>query len=318
MKRFLLLFTLLSSQSFAQGGADSAVQDTLYFDQSYGVSGPEQAEIIRVIYGKDSAGYIFKEFDKNGNLKKSGITEEQDGRPAGMIATYYDNGVKKDEGYLDKMKKGLWKEWYQNGLLKNETEYSKNEKGWFNAKLINFYDSVGNMLVADGEGLFEEYYQNNVEGQLKTRGRYRSYNQVGEWEGFHENGDLYYKESYSDSGGLIKGTSYDLSGKRFDYSEPGVQPSPVGGMENLYRFIVRKLKYPKTAAKNGVQGRVYVQFVVDRDGSITEAEAVKGISKECDEEAVRVVKILKPWNPGIQRGQPVKVRMIFPIVFKIP
>jgi protein TonB len=67
----------------------------------------------------------------------------------------------------------------------------------------------------------------------------------------------------------------------------------------------------------GVEGKVFVQFVVDKDGTLTDIKAVKGIGAGCDEEAVRVLKAAPKWKPGKQRGRPVKVRMILPITFKL-
>jgi len=66
-----------------------------------------------------------------------------------------------------------------------------------------------------------------------------------------------------------------------------------------------------------IEGRVFVQFVVDKDGSITNVEVLKGIGGGCDEEAVRVVKNAPKWNPGKQRGRPVRVKMVLPITFKL-
>ena len=77
------------------------------------------------------------------------------------------------------------------------------------------------------------------------------------------------------------------------------------------------MKYPNQARRMGIEGRVFVQFVVDKDGQLTEIKAVKGIGAGCDEEAVRVLKSAPKWKPGKQRGRPVKVRMILPITFKL-
>ena len=90
-----------------------------------------------------------------------------------------------------------------------------------------------------------------------------------------------------------------------------------GGIAKFYKFVGKKMKYPSTARRMNVQGKVYVQFVVDTDGSITDVKAMKGIGSGCDEEAVRVVKSSPKWNPGKQRGRAVKVRRIIPIVFKL-
>lgn len=94
-------------------------------------------------------------------------------------------------------------------------------------------------------------------------------------------------------------------------------PEPLGGMNSFYKFVSKNLKYPRMAKKSGIEGRVYVQFVVDKDGSITEIKTVKGIGGGCDEEAVRVFQKAAKWNPGKQRGRPVRVRMIIPIYFQL-
>jgi len=95
------------------------------------------------------------------------------------------------------------------------------------------------------------------------------------------------------------------------------QPTPIGGMSEFYQFVQKKLKYPAQARRMGIEGKVFVQFVVDKDGSLTEVKAVKGIGAGCDEEAERVIQSAPKWKPGKQRGRSVKVRMILPITFKL-
>lgn len=94
-------------------------------------------------------------------------------------------------------------------------------------------------------------------------------------------------------------------------------PTPIGGMADFYKFLSKKTKYPKQARRMGIEGKVYVQFVVDTDGSITDLQVAKGIGAGCDEEALRVLKLVPKWNPGKQRGRPVKVRMMVPIFFQL-
>jgi protein TonB len=95
------------------------------------------------------------------------------------------------------------------------------------------------------------------------------------------------------------------------------QPTPQGGMEAFYKYVGKNINYPAQARRMGVEGKVYVQFVVDKDGSLNEVQAIKGIGAGCDEEAVRVVKAAPKWKPGKQRGRAVKVRMVIPITFKL-
>ncbi len=96
-----------------------------------------------------------------------------------------------------------------------------------------------------------------------------------------------------------------------------VMPSPDGGMATFYKHLSKELRYPRSATRMGIEGRVFIQFVVEKDGSLSDVVAVKGISEECDLEAIRVIKSYPKWNPGKQRGKPVRVRMILPIYFKL-
>ncbi len=92
---------------------------------------------------------------------------------------------------------------------------------------------------------------------------------------------------------------------------------PVGGYEEFYKYIKKTLKYPSQARRMGVEGKVYVQFVVDKDGSLNEIKVIKGIGAGCDEEAARVIQGAAKWKAGKQRGRPVKQRIVMPISFKL-
>lgn len=92
---------------------------------------------------------------------------------------------------------------------------------------------------------------------------------------------------------------------------------PKGGMPAFYKYVGEKIKYPAQARRMGVEGRVFVEFVVNRDGSIVDVRAIKGIGAGCDEEAVRIVQSAPAWKPGKQRGKPVRQKMVIPIIFKL-
>ncbi|MCK5210145.1 MAG: energy transducer TonB [Cyclobacteriaceae bacterium] len=96
-----------------------------------------------------------------------------------------------------------------------------------------------------------------------------------------------------------------------------VQPTPVGGMKTFYDYVGGNLQYPHRAKRMGIEGRVFVNFVVEKDGSLTDIRVVKGIGGGCDEEAIRVISQAPKWNPGKQRGRAVRVRMVMPLLFKI-
>lgn len=95
------------------------------------------------------------------------------------------------------------------------------------------------------------------------------------------------------------------------------QPEPVGGIAAFYDYIAKNLKYPLMARRNNIEGRVYIQFVVEKDGSLTDVKTLKGIGGGCDEEAERIIQEAPKWNPGKQRGRPVRVKMVLPVLFQL-
>lgn len=95
-------------------------------------------------------------------------------------------------------------------------------------------------------------------------------------------------------------------------------PEFPGGQAALFKFLSENVKYPVIAQENGIQGRVICQFVVNKDGSIVDVEVVRsGGDASLDKEAVRVIKSMPKWNPGQQRGKPVRVKYTVPVNFKL-
>ena len=90
-----------------------------------------------------------------------------------------------------------------------------------------------------------------------------------------------------------------------------------GGQEAFRQWIFQNLKYPQLAAENGIQGRVVVHFIVNADGTVSDAEVVRGVDASLDREALRVINASPRWTPGKQRGNPVRVAFHFPIDFRL-
>ena len=95
------------------------------------------------------------------------------------------------------------------------------------------------------------------------------------------------------------------------------QPEFPGGNEALIKFLSDNIVYPKLAQDEGSSGKVYVQFVIWKDGSVKDVNVIRGVHQSLDNEAVRVIKMMPNWKPGIQRGKPVNTRFTLPIYFKI-
>lgn len=96
-----------------------------------------------------------------------------------------------------------------------------------------------------------------------------------------------------------------------------VQPSFMGGNSEMYKFLGKNLKYPSAAQRANIQGKVFLSFIVEKDGSITDIETMKGIGFGCDEEAMRVVKLMPKWIAGKQNGRNVRVKFTIPVFFRL-
>jgi periplasmic protein TonB len=92
-------------------------------------------------------------------------------------------------------------------------------------------------------------------------------------------------------------------------------PEFPGGDEGRIKFLMENLKYPRLAVESGIQGKVILTFVIEKDGSITDIKLLRGIGAGCDEEASRVVTLMPKWNPGRQNGKEVRVQFNMPISF---
>ena len=97
-----------------------------------------------------------------------------------------------------------------------------------------------------------------------------------------------------------------------------VMPVYPGGEEAFYAFLKDQLKYPKEARKEWIEGKVWVTFVLEKDGSVSTVRVVRGVHPLLDDEAVRVLGSMEAWTPGYQLGKPVRVQYNLPITFSIP
>lgn len=114
--------------------------------------------------------------------------------------------------------------------------------------------------------------------------------------------------------GVTVGASKD-DGRVFDVVEE--QPRYPGGTNALMAYLRDNIKYPAEAAKAGIQGKVIVQFVIGKDGTVRDVKPIRNVSPELDAEAVRVVAAMPKWVPGYQRGEAVNVRYTLPVNFRM-
>ena len=130
----------------------------------------------------------------------------------------------------------------------------------------------------------------------------------------------------------VKGNTDDADAQVLKAVEDVAQPEPKPAEDKIFdvveqqptfkegdvrAWLARNMQYPPVAAENGIQGRVVVGFVVERDGSISHVQVLRGVDPSLDKEAVRVVKSMPKWNPGMQNGSPVRVKYNVPVQFKL-
>ena len=98
---------------------------------------------------------------------------------------------------------------------------------------------------------------------------------------------------------------------------PDVMPEFPGGEDSLFAFLSRNIKYPAEAKKADIRGRVFVTFVVEKDGRITGERILRDIGGGCGEEVLRVIRAMPKWKPGTQDGKPVRVQFNLPVSFEL-
>jgi protein TonB len=119
--------------------------------------------------------------------------------------------------------------------------------------------------------------------------------------------------------GLAKAQTEDTTAKKGEvFTAVEKSASYPGGMEKLYNYLQSHIKYPDAAKKAELQGIVFLTFVIEKDGSLTDMKVVRGRSPELDAEAMRVMQLTAKWTPGTQGGVPVRQRYTVPISFKLP
>jgi TonB family protein len=106
--------------------------------------------------------------------------------------------------------------------------------------------------------------------------------------------------------------------KLYDFGNVEIVPEYRGGQKALAIFLASRLKYPAKAKQNKTQGKVYVTFIIEKNGSIGDFKIIRGLGNGCDEEAIRVLKLSPSWKPGYVNGVPVRTSYTIPIIFKSP
>lgn len=270
-------------------------QDTtvVYYDAAWKEASSENSVYYRTISKEEKKKWISTDYNKDGSVRVRGEYIKRNLKiKNGTFIYYYENGCKKElSNFNNNTQTGAYQDWFDNGQAKNIGQYKDNDQSeeWIT------------------------YFQN---GQIDSKGHYYKGKTVGEWSWFYENGQICATEKFN-NGEAVSGKYWTEEGEVLDSTVANVAPVFAGGMDALNRFLNETTKYPRAAQNRGAYGKVYVQFVIEIDGSISNVKIARGVDPDLDEESLRVVSLMPYWTPGIRRNKLVRVSYIVPINFKL-
>ncbi len=314
---FIACFLVLNS--FAQ-------KQNVYFlkDNGQYVDVKDSADYIRIVREPDSGTVLYhvSEYYLNGNPKFVGKSSAVDPvRLEGQSISFYPNKNKKRVCVYEKGQPiGEIYDYYPNGKIYLVSSYTKlSDKNnrvilTINQVIKNAYDSTGVETVKDGTGHYKVFDTDfklvEEEGDIKDGKR------NGNWKGTLNKGTVTYTEDFAD-GNFTKGIRTNEDGSTINYTAKEALPSFKGGEKGYGNYLSFNIRYPPVPRDTGIQGRVIVGFVVEKDGSLTNLRVLRSVHPDLDAEAVRVIRNSPKWNPGLQHGVPVKVAYTMPINFSL-
>ncbi|HEX8528453.1 MAG TPA: TonB family protein [Cytophagales bacterium] len=258
------------------------------------------------------------QYDSLGRKTMSGAYV--DGNHEGMFEHYHPNGqLRSKVAYRADWLVGRFESWYGNGKPKEVGNFSADTTDrrrrwqWEVYRIESFWDSTGTQLVENGTG---SYYDVHDNGKVAEKGAYRGGAREGEWLFYDKSGRQTNTEQYV-KGRLAKGLYQGPGGDQFTYDSETFEviPEYPGGIRGLSKYLSKSITFPKEARRQRVNGTVFVGFIIQADGKVSDVHVLKGIHPACDAEAVRVVEIMPAWQAGRQQGRPVPVRYSLPIRF---
>jgi TonB family protein len=313
----MLMLMLIAGSIYAQE------KQNIYYFKKNGkqVQEKDSADYIRTIraISADEKLFSFEEVYKSGRPKKSGKTSSAtDLKYEGIVTFYNEDGIKEEEeSYSNGKFVGEQKEFYETGQVKlvkvfdKPTETAKAHIDT-NFRVLEVNDASGKKFLDD---------KCNGKVDLKTtnyheEGSYVNGYKNGVWKEQDLKNNTFFEEVY-ENGKFISGTRKYRDGKIINYKEKFKLPEFRGGGKKFGEYLSRQIVYPSSARANKIEGRVVLNFVVEKDGSLSEIRVWRSPNDELANEALRVLANSPKWAPGEDRGEAVRVSFSLPIMFKL-
>jgi TonB family protein len=313
MKKVLLL--TLGVIAFIAASAQKK-QNVYFLKNNLPVVDRDSADLIRIIQEPDSGStlYVLYEYYHNKQRKTVGTLTAFDPvlEYEGLLASFYENGKpKSSEQYTNNILSGNALYYFENGTLEKSVEYLPFTESGNEIKLVYLADSSGHVLVKDGNGhVLPATSDPNV---WQEEGDYVNGKKQGIWTTTKPALHSSYKETF-DQGKFIKGESL-VDGVSYTYKETEESPMFKGGVPALFKQLRSYLSNLTAINQSHITGEVLVSFVIERDGSLSEAKVVKSLDSALDKIALQFVKSSPKWLPARQHGIPQRVQFTMPVNF---
>lgn len=304
----VFFFLTISTKLFSQTSISN--DKVVYLDSTSLETIPENYVYIRVIkdyYSENKKTYIVKDYYKSKTLRMIGSTSDRDIlKEEGAFVYYYENGNKKlAVNYSKRKKTGKEFNWYENGNPKSELEYFE-EKDEVLFKVNSFWTPEKEQTVINGNGEI-----NDINEDVEQSGKIKDGFPDGIWTGKGVKSQYTFTESYENRK-LKSGTSIDSVNIGHHYEIVFQKPLPKSGMESFYRYISKNID----TSKNLNLGKIYISFVIDKEGNLIEPKILMGLGYDLNVQATTLITKAEKWNPGLIRGMPTRVSYTLPITVK--
>ena len=253
----------------------------------------------------------FEYYNSKGILKEKG--QYKNNKKNDVWKKFTEKGVLTSKGqYINEKRTGLWVSYDNDGSMTRKSNYiddklTGEELKWYKDTLI----SVGQYELGEKVGDWQTWFKNR---NVNSKGAYKVGDREGEWRFYFESGNLAALEVY-EKGEVLDVRWFSETGESVNPIEPYEQsPQFPGGQQAMIQHLINTFEYPEMARELGAQGTVWVEFIVCSDGVLKDVKVVKGVSPSLDAEALRIIKLMPNWIPGLDHNR--KTSLIYTIPIK--